>query len=205
MAPQLIDPPSLFNSLQLPSDGPSYPVYSKGSEPKTTADFLRRAREVGDLLATDVAARDHANEIPYKQVQLLKDSGLLTALGPTEYGGGGQPFEIGYKVRQALSILPWFATNHRLLFRSFNALWQLVMAPLVSSSLTTTCGATLPTLSDHPNRVRQRLSATRKDVSSSEAPSTLEIPTWSSPSLQTANPSFSTVARLSVPVAKSPT
>ncbi|MFF9561559.1 acyl-CoA dehydrogenase family protein, partial [Streptomyces albus] len=34
----------------------------------------------------------------FREVQLLKDSGLVTLLGPVEFGGGGQRWETAYKV-----------------------------------------------------------------------------------------------------------
>lgn len=107
MSPQLVDPPapaSAFSSLKLDtvaSKGVEYPPTF--TQPKSTAEFLVRAKEVAELLALDVAERDLNNEVPYKQIQLLKDSGLLTALGPTKYGGGGQSFATGFKLQRAVA------------------------------------------------------------------------------------------------------
>jgi hypothetical protein len=39
-----------------------------------------------------------SNEPPKSQVSLLKSSGLLKVLGPVKYGGGGQTWDVGYKV-----------------------------------------------------------------------------------------------------------
>ncbi|MYV59989.1 monooxygenase, partial [Streptomyces sp. SID4931] len=48
--------------------------------------WIERAAEVAAILATDAAARDQAGATPYTEIQLLKDSGLVTLLGPAEHG-----------------------------------------------------------------------------------------------------------------------
>lgn len=72
---------------------PSFP-----SQPSSGEEFLTRAQEVATLLAQDAHIRDRGNVVPYRQVQLLKDSGLVTLLGPVAHGGGGQSWEVAYKV-----------------------------------------------------------------------------------------------------------
>lgn len=47
------------------------------------------AHQVADQLGADAVARDRANETPFAEAKLLKDSGLVTLLVPEEYGGGG--------------------------------------------------------------------------------------------------------------------
>lgn len=65
----------------------------------TDADaWIARATEVAAILATDAAARDRAGATPYAEVQLLKDSGLVTLLGPAAHGGGGQRWTTAYQV-----------------------------------------------------------------------------------------------------------
>lgn len=66
--------------------------------PTDSAGWLERAGEVSRILAEDAVERDRENAVPYDEVQLLRDSGLVTLLGPIEHGGGGQPWTIGYKV-----------------------------------------------------------------------------------------------------------
>ncbi|MFG2653456.1 acyl-CoA dehydrogenase family protein [Streptomyces sp. NPDC048436] len=66
--------------------------------PKDTAGWIERAAEVGAVLATDAAARDKAGATPYAEVRLLKDSGLVTLLGPAEHGGAGQDWTTAYRV-----------------------------------------------------------------------------------------------------------
>ncbi|WP_018686216.1 acyl-CoA dehydrogenase family protein [Actinokineospora enzanensis] len=66
--------------------------------PTTEADWLTRAGEVSALLAVDAVARDREGRTPYAEVQLLKDSGLVTLLGPVEHGGGGQEWPLAYKI-----------------------------------------------------------------------------------------------------------
>lgn len=58
--------------------------------PRTAEDWTARAAAVAAVLATDAAARDRAGAAPHAEVRLLKDSGLVTLLGPAEHGGGGQ-------------------------------------------------------------------------------------------------------------------
>ncbi|MCF7553404.1 acyl-CoA dehydrogenase family protein [Pseudonocardia sp. WMMC193] len=66
--------------------------------PTTADEWLDRAREVRGILAEDAADRDRAGQTPYDEVALLKDSGLVTLLGPTEHGGGGQEWPLAYRV-----------------------------------------------------------------------------------------------------------
>lgn len=65
--------------------------------PSTAEAWLARAREVAEVLAQDAAQRDQDNKSPRAEVVLLKHSGLLKLLGPKKYGGGEQPWNIGYK------------------------------------------------------------------------------------------------------------
>lgn len=71
--------------------------------PKDPQGWIARAAEVAAVLATDAAARDKAGATPYGEVQLLKDSGLVTLLGPAEHGGGGQDWPTAYHVVREVS------------------------------------------------------------------------------------------------------
>ncbi|MET8841937.1 acyl-CoA dehydrogenase family protein [Streptomyces rubiginosohelvolus] len=66
--------------------------------PDGAAAWIERAAEVAAILATDAAARDQAGATPYTEIQLLKDSGLVTLLGPAGHGGGGQDWTTAYRV-----------------------------------------------------------------------------------------------------------
>lgn len=66
--------------------------------PKDAEGWLERARRISKILAEDAAARDIDNKSPRAEVSLLKSAGLLKVLGPTFFGGGGQTWEVGYKV-----------------------------------------------------------------------------------------------------------
>ncbi|GAY08200.1 acyl-CoA dehydrogenase family protein [Pseudonocardia sp. N23] len=66
--------------------------------PDSPDAWLARAREVRDVLAVGAAARDRAGETPYDEIALLKDSGLVTLLGPAAHGGGGQEWPTAYRV-----------------------------------------------------------------------------------------------------------
>lgn len=74
----------------------AYPNFP--TQPQTAEEFYERAHQVADLLVLDAHVRDRGNVVPYRQVQLLKDSGLVTLLGPKEAGGGGQPWSVAYRV-----------------------------------------------------------------------------------------------------------
>lgn len=66
--------------------------------PNTAEGWIERARQVSDILAQDAPSRDIENKSPRAEVTLLKSAGLLKVLGPKAYGGGGQDWEVGYKV-----------------------------------------------------------------------------------------------------------
>ena len=66
--------------------------------PQDAQGWLERAKDVSNIFAIDAAQRDVSNESPVAEVSLLKSSGLLKVLGPVRFGGGGQTWEIGYKV-----------------------------------------------------------------------------------------------------------
>lgn len=68
------------------------------SAPKTAADWLSRAEEVATILAIDIVARERANSTPYREVELLKQSGLVTFLGPAEFGGAGGDWATAYRL-----------------------------------------------------------------------------------------------------------
>lgn len=72
---------------------------AKWSElPKDEEGWLQRARDVAQVLAKDVGVRERENKAPVAEVALLKHSGLTKILGPAKYGGGDQPWTLGYKV-----------------------------------------------------------------------------------------------------------
>jgi hypothetical protein len=59
--------------------------------------WVARAAEVSAILSEDAAQRDRENKSPRAEIALLKHAGLLKVLGPRQYGGGGQGWDIGYK------------------------------------------------------------------------------------------------------------
>jgi alkylation response protein AidB-like acyl-CoA dehydrogenase len=88
------------DSIPIPFRDPA--VYAEYQEkwsalPTDEAGWLQRAQDVADVLAVDAGQRDKENKSPRAEVALLKHSGLLKLLGPTKYGGGGQPWSVGYK------------------------------------------------------------------------------------------------------------
>ncbi|TGO49456.1 hypothetical protein BCON_0209g00020 [Botryotinia convoluta] len=66
--------------------------------PQNEEEWLSRASEIFQIFSKDAAKRDIDNKSPRDEVSLLKSSGLLKVLGPKKYGGGGQSWDIGYKV-----------------------------------------------------------------------------------------------------------
>jgi alkylation response protein AidB-like acyl-CoA dehydrogenase len=98
---QTFEPPSSFASLKLngssaTSSNVEYPTFT--TDAQSTREYYERAQQVSDLLGLDVHIRDASNEIPFRQVQLLKDSGLVTAIGKEEYGGGGLSPQDAYQL-----------------------------------------------------------------------------------------------------------
>lgn len=72
--------------------------YEKWSElPQNEESWVKRAQDVADVLAKDAGLRDRENKSPKAEVALLKHSGLLKILGPRKFGGGEQPWSVGYK------------------------------------------------------------------------------------------------------------
>lgn len=63
--------------------------WSAGASTAELEDWRSIATHVAQTLSQDAVERDRANEIPYRETQLLKASGLVTLLVPEEFGGGG--------------------------------------------------------------------------------------------------------------------
>ncbi|KAK9795620.1 putative Acyl-CoA dehydrogenase/oxidase [Seiridium cardinale] len=63
----------------------------------STGPAIQRAKDVAAVLDQDVSIRERENKSPRAEVQLLKHSGLLKILGWKKYGGGEQPWSVGYK------------------------------------------------------------------------------------------------------------
>ena len=73
-------------------------TYNSSPLPTTPEEWIQRATQVSEILAQDANIRDKENKSPLAEVSLLKSSGLTRVLGPKEYGGGGQSWDVGYKV-----------------------------------------------------------------------------------------------------------
>lgn len=71
--------------------------------PSTAGGWVERASEVAAVLAIDAVERDRANRTPHAEVQLLKDAGLVTLLGPSEHGGGAESWSTAYKVTREVA------------------------------------------------------------------------------------------------------
>ncbi|KAJ5273972.1 hypothetical protein N7478_009097 [Penicillium angulare] len=81
------------------SDEAVYASYQAkwATQPDSSDAWLARAREVSEVLSQDAAQRDQENKSPRAEIALLKHSGLLKLLGPKKYGGGEQPWSVGYQ------------------------------------------------------------------------------------------------------------
>ncbi|EHA20165.1 hypothetical protein CBS63078_7161 [Aspergillus niger] len=89
-----------MTQTDIPATDPAvYEAYKSqwASLPDTADAWLARAREVATVLSQDAAQREQENKSPRAEVALLKHSGLLKLLGPKKYGGGEQPWSVGYK------------------------------------------------------------------------------------------------------------
>ncbi|GAB7355327.1 hypothetical protein MBLNU459_g5857t1 [Dothideomycetes sp. NU459] len=84
------------------SSAPRYDTYHQSFEsaglPQDHAGWVARAAKVAEILGKDAAHRDIEQISPFEEVALLKSSGLTKVLGPKEYGGGGQGWDVGYRV-----------------------------------------------------------------------------------------------------------
>lgn len=74
-----------------------------GPAPTSPEGWVERARVVANHLAVDAVERDRANQAPYAEVQLLKDSGLVTLLAPVAHGGAGQDWTTALRVVRAVA------------------------------------------------------------------------------------------------------
>lgn len=63
-------------------------AWKSSAPPASHEQWLQRAGEVASVLGEDVVERDHRNTSPADQIVLLKESGLVTLLGPAAGSGG---------------------------------------------------------------------------------------------------------------------
>ncbi|MCO5972504.1 acyl-CoA dehydrogenase family protein [Actinoallomurus soli] len=71
--------------------------------PSTAGEWVDRGRQVAKILAVDAAQRDGEGKPPYREIKLLKDSGLVTLLGPEAHGGGGETWPTALRVCREIS------------------------------------------------------------------------------------------------------
>ena len=72
----------------------------------TAADALGVAGEVAATLAADVVEREATGRSPVREVELLREAGLLPLLIPAERGGCGADWDTAYTVA---APSPWIA------------------------------------------------------------------------------------------------
>lgn len=66
--------------------------------PSKPDGWIQRAAQVAAILAEDAVVREREGKSPFAEISLLKSAGLTRLLGPTKYGGGGQGWDVAYKV-----------------------------------------------------------------------------------------------------------
>ncbi|MGH3373872.1 MAG: acyl-CoA dehydrogenase family protein [Actinoallomurus sp.] len=71
--------------------------------PSTTGEWFDRGRQIAEILVVDAAQRDKEGKPPHREVELLKDSGLVTLLGPKAHGGGGETWPTALRVCREIS------------------------------------------------------------------------------------------------------
>lgn len=89
------------NATQLSNEAISR--WKSQPEPSSGLEWIARAAEVGAILVVDAVERDKANAVPEREVELLKQSGLITFLAPKEFGGASGTWEIAYLLVREVS------------------------------------------------------------------------------------------------------
>lgn len=77
--------------------------WTGNATPEEVQHWSQVAEHVAETLAQDAVARDRANETPYAETKLLKESGLVTLLIPQEYGGGGAHWSTAFEAVRILA------------------------------------------------------------------------------------------------------
>ena len=73
-------------------------AFAESPLPSNPDAWIQRAAQVAAILAEDAAVREKENKSPFAEVSLLKSAQLTKVLGPQKYGGGGQGWDVAYKV-----------------------------------------------------------------------------------------------------------
>lgn len=87
------------NGIYPSTDPAVYDEYAGkwADQPQDADSWVKRAQDVASVLEKDASTRERENKSPRAEVALLKHSGLTKILGPKKYGGGDQPWSVGYK------------------------------------------------------------------------------------------------------------
>ena len=90
--------PDLARSTDPARYGDHHKSFADAGLPSKPDAWVQRAAQVAAILAEDAAVREKKNKSPFAEISLLKSAGLIKLLGPTKYGGGGQGWDVAYKV-----------------------------------------------------------------------------------------------------------
>lgn len=93
----------MTQDLHPPHTGAAPGPLDLGPAPTTPEGWVARAEAVATHLSLDAVTRDRAQAHPHDEVALLKDTGLVTLLGPVEHGGAGQDWTTALRVVRAVS------------------------------------------------------------------------------------------------------
>lgn len=78
-------------------------AFNKQPLPSTEQQWVERAQQIASILSADIVERDARKASPRAEVDLLKASKVTLVLGDPAYGGGGQNWDVAYKVIRAVS------------------------------------------------------------------------------------------------------
>ena len=94
----IVQPNSLTRSTDPARYSDHHKSFADSGLPSKPDVWVQRAAQVAAILAEDAAVREKENKSPFAEISLLKSAGLTKLLGPTKYGGGGQGWDVAYKV-----------------------------------------------------------------------------------------------------------
>ncbi|CUM67370.1 uncharacterized protein PRCAT00005063001 [Priceomyces carsonii] len=77
--------------------------WKNSSKPDSEEGWISRAKEIAKILKVDAVERDRKGQTPFLEIELLKVAGFINLLGPKEYGGSGEKWELTYRIVMEIS------------------------------------------------------------------------------------------------------